>query len=426
MTTRSSLACLPLVLLTLLAGCKKEETAATPVAVEAAVAQVEPITEHIAADAILAPIAQAALSARISAPVKKFYVQRGAHVKAGELLATLENRDLEAAVTDNQGAFDAADAMYETAVKAQAPEDAQKARLDAAQAKANLDLAQSIVASRKRLFAEGAISGRDLDTSQAALVQAQAAYDTAQQHLDAMQQVSHAAALRAAKGQLESARGKYQGAEAELSYSEIRSPIAGVVTDRPLYAGETAAAGAPLMTVMDTSALLARVHLSQTQAQLLKVGDAASVTVPGLTGAIDGKISLVSPALDPGSTTVEVWVRIENPKGRLRPGTAVHVSIAGRTVPRAVVVPTEAIVVAASGKSTVLVVGADGVAHQTTVETGIADAGETQIVSGLSAGQQVVTTGAASLDDGTHVRAVTTAEVSDKADAKPGAGKDDQ
>jgi len=166
--------------------------------------------------------------------------------------------------------------------------------------------------------------------------------------------------------------------------------------------------------------------LSQTQAQLLKVGDAASVTVPGLTGAIDGKISLVSPALDPGSTTVEVWVRIENPKGRLRPGTAVHVSIAGRTVPRAVVVPTEAIVVAASGKSTVLVVGADGVAHQTTVETGIADAGETQIVSGLSAGQQVVTTGAASLDDGTHVRAVTTAEVSDKADAKPGAGKDDQ
>ncbi len=416
---------LSLVVLLLLPGCKKEQAPQTPVAVQAATVQVQPITEHITADAILAPVAQAAIAPKITAPVRKFYVQRGSHVKAGELLATLENRDLEAAVTDNQGAFDAADATYQTAVKAQVPEDYQKAQLDLAQAKANLDLNQSIVASRKQLFAEGAISGRDLDTSQAALVQAQAAYDTAKQHLDSMQQVSREAAIKAAKGQLESVRGKYQGAEADLSYSEIRSPIAGVVTDRPLYAGETAASGAPLITVMDTSALLAKIHLSQPQAQLLKIGDPASVAVPGVEGPVPGKITLVSPALDPGSTTVEVWVRLENPKGQLRPGTAVHVSIAGRTAPKALVVPTESIVVATSGKPTVMVIGSDGVAHQTAVETGIADAGQTQILNGISAGQEVVTTGAASLDDGTHVKVVTS---TDNDDQKPGAGqaKDDQ
>jgi len=405
-----------------LSGCRKEEPAPTPVAVEAATVQLAPITEHITADAILAPIAQAAISPKITAPVKRFYVQRGSHVKAGELLATLENRDLEAAVTDNQGAFDAADAAYQTTVKAQVPEDYQKAQLDLAQAKANLDLAQSVVTSRKQLFAEGAIAGRDLDTSQAALVQAQAAYDTAKKHFDAMQQVSHEAALKAAKGQLESARGKYQGAEADLAYSDIRSPIAGVVTDRPLYAGETAASGAPLITVMDTSALLAKIHLSQPQAQLLKAGDAAAVSVPGLPDPVPGKISLVSPALDPGSTTVEVWVRLENPRGQLRPGTAVHVSLAGRTVSKAHVVPTESIVVATSGKSTVMVIGADGVAHQTPVETGIADAGQTQILTGLSAGQQVVTTGAASLDDGTHVKVVPPTGSDDE---KPAAAKGD-
>jgi multidrug efflux pump subunit AcrA (membrane-fusion protein) len=387
--------------------------------------QVQPITEHITADAILAPVAQAAISPKITAPVRKFYVQRGSHVKAGQLLATIENRDLEAAVTDNQGAFDAADATYQTAVKAQVPEDYQKAQLDLAQAKANLDLNNSIVASRKQLFAEGALSGRDLDTSQAALVQAQAAYDTAKQHLDSMQQVSREAAIKAAKGQLESARGKYQGAEADLSYSEIRSPIAGVVTDRPLYAGETAASGAPLITVMDTSALLAKIHLSQPQAQLLKIGDPATVAVPGLDVPIAGKIALISPALDPGSTTVEVWVRLENPKGQLRPGTAVHVSIAGRTAPKALVLPTESIVVATSGKPTVMVIGSDGVAHQTAVETGITDAGQTQILSGLTAGQRVVTTGAASLDDGTHVKVVSSID-SDDQKAAVAKGDDDQ
>ena len=410
-------------LLAFVSGCsKKESPEQTAVAVQAATAQVQSITEHIVTDAVLAPIAEAAISPKITAPVKKFYVQRGAHVKAGELLATLENRDLEAAVTDNQGSFDAADATYQTSIKATVPEDYQRAQLDLAQAKANLDLNQSIVASRKQLFAQGAISGRDLDTSQATLVQAQAAYDTAKQHLDSMQQVSRAAALQAAKGQLESARGKYQGAEAALSYSEVRSPIAGVVTDRPLFAGETAASGAPLITVMDTSALLAKIHLSQPQAQLLKIGDPASVAVPGLPDPVSGKITLVSPALDPGSTTVEIWVRLENSKGTLRPGTAVHVSIAGRTAPKAIVVPSESIVVASSGKSTVMVIGSDGVAHQTAVETGIADAGLTQILTGLSAGQKVVTTGAASLDDGTHVKVASPGDADDQ---KPAAGQAD-
>jgi multidrug efflux pump subunit AcrA (membrane-fusion protein) len=410
-------------LLAFVSGCsKKESPEQTAVAVQAATAQVQSITEHIVTDAVLAPIAEAAISPKITAPVKKFYVQRGAHVKAGELLATLENRDLEAAVTDNQGSFDAADATYQTSIKATVPEDYQKAQLDLAQAKANLDLNQSIFASRKQLFAQGAISGRDLDTSQAALVQAQAAYDTAKQHLDSMQQVSRAAALQAAKGQLESARGKYQGAEAALSYSEVRSPIAGVVTDRPLFAGETAASGAPLITVMDTSALLAKIHLSQPQAQLLKIGDPASVAVPGLPDPVSGKITLVSPALDPGSTTVEIWVRLENSKGTLRPGTAVQVSIAGHTAPKAIVVPSESIVVASSGKSTVMVIGSDGVAHQTAVETGIADAGLTQILTGLSAGQKVVTTGAASLDDGTHVKVASPGDADDQ---KPAAGQAD-
>lgn len=403
-------------------GCSSKPDAApqTEVSVGAATAHLASITEHVTADAVLAPIAQAAISPKITAPVRKFYVQRGSKVKAGELLATLENRDLQASVTDNQGAFDAADAGYQTAVKAQVPEDFQKAELDVAQTKANLDLNQKIVASRQELFSQGAIPGRDLDTAQAALVQAQAAYDAAAKHLSSMKQVSREAALKAAKGQLESARGRYQVAEADLSYSEIRSPISGVVTDRPLYAGETAAAGTPLVTVMDTSALLAKIHLSQPQAQILKTGDRADVTVPGVEEPVPGRITLISPALDPGSTTVEIWVRIENPKGLFRPGTAVHVSLAGRTDSRALVVPTDSIVLSSAGKKTVMVIGNDSIAHQTEVQTGLADGSDTQIVSGLKSGQQVVTQGAYALDDGTKVKVGTSTEDDDKPSADKG------
>jgi HlyD family secretion protein len=401
--------------LSLVVACEKSEAPPpTEVQVEAAIATTAPITEHITADAVLAPAAQAAIAPKITAPVKTFYVQRGSIVKAGQLLATLENRDLTAAMHDNQGSFEAAQAAYQSTVKAQVPEDAQRAEMDMAQAKANLDLNLEIVKSRKQLFAEGAIAGRDLDTAQAALVQAQGAYDGAEKHLAAMQQVSREAALKNASGQLESAEGKYQAAQAGLSYSEIRSPIAGVVTEKPLNVGETAAAGTPLITVMDTSALLAKVHLPQAQAQLLRVGAEATVLVPGLDqpvqNGITGKVTLVSPALDPGSTTVEVWIRIENSRSKLRPGTAVKVSLSGKSSSRALVIPSQSIVTTAAGKDAVMVVDGSSVAHQTNVETGIADGGNTQILSGLSPGQRVVTAGAYALDDGTHVKVVSSLE----------------
>jgi HlyD family secretion protein len=255
------------------------------------------------------------------------------------------------------------------------------------------------------LFAQGAIPGRDLDTAKAQLVQSQAAFDIAKQHLDSVQGVSNKAALEAAQGNLESAKGKYMGAQAELSYTEIRSPIDGVVTDRPLFAGETAAAGMPVITVMDTSALLAKLHIGQMQAQQLTVGAAATLTVPGVADAVPAKVALISPALDPGSTTVEVWLRVENRKGLLKAGTPVHASITGRTIANALTVPAEAVQTAQDGTSKyVMTIAADSTAHKRPVTLGIQNAADAQVLSGVGAADTVITTGAYGLDENTKVK----------------------
>jgi multidrug resistance efflux pump len=273
---------------------------------------------------------------------------------------------------DNKGSLEAAQATYATTTKAQVPEDTQKAESDLAQAKANLDLNKSIVNSRKQLFAEGAIPGRDLDTAEAALVQAQAAYDAAAKHLESQRSVSREAALKAAQGQLTSAEGRFKGAQAQVDFSEIRSPIDGVVTDRPLFAGETAAAGAPLITVMDTSVLLAKTHIAASLAQQMKVGDTAAVHVPGAAEPVPAKVSMISPALDPGSTTIEVWLKIDNHAGKLKAGAPVKITIQGRSVAQAWKVPDSAIVTAEDGTKSVMVVGSDGAAHRKPVTLGIA------------------------------------------------------
>jgi multidrug efflux pump subunit AcrA (membrane-fusion protein) len=390
--------------LVLAASCKKEAAPETEVTVQAEHPEQGSITEQVLADAVLSPVAQAAVEPKITAPVKKFYVQRGARVKAGELLATLENSDLTAAEMDTKGAYMAAQAAYATSTKAQVPEDSLKAESDFAQAKANLELNQSIVKSRTQLFAEGAIPGRDLDTAQAALVQAQAAYDAAEKHLESVRSVSRAAALEAAQGELTSAKGKYQGAEAQVNYSEIHSPINGVVTDRPLFAGETAAAGAPLITVMDTATLIAKAHIAQSLAQQIKAGNQAQVLVPGVVDPVAATVSLISPALDAGSTTVEVWVRIDNKSGALKVGTPVKVSISGAKVSKVWKIPNSAVLTAEDGSKSVMAVGADGAAHRKLVTLGVTDGKDVRVLGGLAPSDLVITGGAYGLDEGTKVK----------------------
>ncbi len=389
-----------------LAGCKKKAEEAPDVAVAVMVQHPSsgPISEEIAADAVLAPLAQAALSPRISSPIRAEYVQRGAHVRKGQLLLTLEDRDLQGSALDSQGSLAAAEASYATATNATIPEDVQRAELDVTQSKASLDVAARTSADRKRLFEQGALPGRDADVAAAATVQAQAAYDTATKHLASVTKTTRDADAKAAQGQLTSAKGKSMNAEAQVSYASLRSPIDGVVTDRPLFPGETAVAGSSVLTIMDTSALLAKLHIAQASAQQLKLGGAAEITVPGVEDPVEGMVSFISPALDPGSTTVEIWLKLPNAKAAYKVGTPVHVVIKGHAISNALQVPTSALLPAPDGSTNVMLVGADNVAHLRAVKLGIRTQEMVQIVSGLSPEDNVITDGSYGLDDGTKVK----------------------
>lgn len=386
------------------------------------VAPVEKTTiEHtINAQAVLFPHQQAAIVPKISAPVQRFLVKRGSPVHEGQLLAVLENRDLAAAAQDTRGAYDQAQATYETTTAAGLPEEIQKAEADAQTAKQALDAQEKVFESRQQLFDQGALPRKELDQSRVDITQARNQSAIAKKHLDALLAIGKQQELKAAAGQLESAKGKYMGAEAQLSYSEIRSPISGVITDRPLYPGEMAAAGTPLLTVMDISSVIAKAHIPQSDAAALKVGDAGAMTVPGVEKPIEGKVTVVSPALDPNSTTVEVWFEAKNPRHELKPGTSVQLALTAQTVKDALVVPASSLLTAPDGSTTVMVAGSDGRAHQTSVKVGVRNGDDVQIVDGLKDSDRVVTNGAYGLPDKTKIKAE--AAPAEGEGAKPAAG----
>ncbi len=397
-----SLALLPLLIFS---ACSKDSGEKEPaVPVQVVTVKQETIQHTVAAEAILFPLQQAAITPKISAPVKAFYIKRGSSVRQGQLLAVLENSDLAAAAQENKGSYEQAQAAYETTTASDLPQEVQKAQLDAQAAKQLFDAQQKIYNSRQELFRQGAMPRKDLEQAGVDLTNARNQYEIAQQRLDTLTKVGKQQALKSAAGQLESAKGKYLGAAAQLSYSEIRSPIDGVVADRPLYAGEMAAAGTPLLTVMDTSQVIARAHIPQPEAALLKVGDKATVTVPGQENPIEGKITVVSPALDPNSTTVEIWVQIKNSNQLLKPGTSVQVSLLARTIPDAIVIPPAALLTAQDGATSVMQVSTDDHAHQKTVKVGLREGDTVQIIEGLKAGDRVVASGAYGLPDNSKIK----------------------
>jgi len=400
-------------------ACSKKEAESGPeVTVQAAKVEKRSIRQVIRTEAVLYPKNQAAITPKIVAPVKTFYVNRGSRVHEGQLLAVLENRDLAAAETDTKGSYHQAEANYQIETTSALPEEWQKAEYDLKAAKENFDAQQKIYDNRKKLYDEGALPRKDYDQSLVALTQAKSQFEIASMHMTALQSAGKKQQLKSAEGQLTSAKGKYEGAAALLAYSEIRSPINGVVTDRPTYPGETPPPGAPLLTVMDTSSVIAKAHIPQDQAAQLKPGDAATMKA-AIDIEVAGKVTLVSPALDPNSTTVEVWVEAPNTDGRLRPGASVTLEMVARTVNDAVVVPASAVLKTPEGASTVMVIQ-DGKATQTEVETGIRDGNEVQVTKGLNGSETVIVRGAYGLPDKTKVKV---AEAPAGGPEKPGAAK---
>ena len=401
----SSRCLLPVALIFLASGCSQKEPEIVPeVAVQVAPAKTGDIAQVVTSEAVVFPLQQAVVTPKITSTIKSFNVQRGAHVHKGQLLAVLENADLSAAAVQSKGEFEQAEAGYITSTAATLPQQLQKAELDASSAKTALDAQQKMYDSRKILFQQGALPRRDLDAAEVALSQARSQYEQSQKQLDDLRRVGKDQALKSAGAQLSAAKGKMLGAEAQFSYSQIRSPIDGVVTDRPQYPGELATANQPLLTVMNTSHLIAKAHVSQSQAVTLKTGSAATIQIAGAEDSIPAKLTLVSPALDPGSTTIEVWVETSKPPAALKPGMTVQVSIAAATAKNAILVPKTAVFQSPEAGSYVLIAGKDGIAHQKTIQLGLQGATETQITSGVTAGDFIIVSGGYGLPDKTKIK----------------------
>ncbi len=388
----------------LLAGCAKKKEAdapepPTPVQVETV--RKGPIDRVITADAILYPVNQSSPTAKISAPIKRVLVNRGDHVKAGQVLIELETADLAATANESKSLYDQAQAALQTVTGATVVEDKNKAQADLQAAQQVMDAAQKVYDSRVALQKQGALAQRQVDDEKVVLVQAQSAYANAKQHLDTLNSVGQREQIHAAQANVDATKAHFENSTVQVSYGKILSPISGIVSDRPVYPGEMPASGTPLMTIVDTSSVVARANVPVKEAAFIQVGRPATITSPD--GDIAGKVTTVSPAVNPNTTTVEVWIQAPNPEGKLKAGSTVSVAIKAETLQDATLVSSSAILNSDEGGQIVIVITPDNVAHQHKVSVGVRQGINVEIASGVNEGDKVVTVGGLGLDDGAKV-----------------------
>jgi HlyD family secretion protein len=396
------------VLTVFLVGCTHPEEAPPKplVTVKVARAETADVQLTIQAPATIFPREQANISARTTAPILNLKVRKGDNITAGQVLAVLESKDVEAQHAEATANVADAEATLQKTSAGTVPADVERARGQLQSAEAARNQAQKNYDRRKDLFSQGAIPNRDLLATETELSQAKTAYDVAKRTLDLLEQQSGKTDVRIAESRVQQAKARQSLAAAQLQFTELRSPLNGTITEQFMYPGDMAKPDMPVFTVMDLSVAIGRAQVPESDARRIARGQPCIFSTPDQErGSAKGTITIVNQSVDPARRTVEVWCEIPNPQRSLKAGVFGSVTVSVGKAEHAIVLPDSAVQFKeGSSKGTALVVDQQHVAHVREVEATPIPGGKVQIVHGIEAGETVVTEGGYGLPDGAQVK----------------------
>lgn len=309
-------------------------------AVETAPVTTGSISRDVTVSGTVEPIRTLTVNSQMSGALLSVHAEEGSGVRAGQVLARVDAREIAAQVRSAQAAF---------------------------------QVAQGALQRAEQLRDKQVITLAEYERDRAA-------YDAARAQLDQLR--------------------------TRLGYATVRAPASGVVTAKAVEAGDVVGPQTRLFDIADVSTLVVPVRVSEMDVVRLSRGDPARVELDAYPGRVlSGRIRRIFPSADPATRLVPVEVALEGAEARtVRPGFLARISLALGKSDGVMLVPQSALVQSA-GETSVFVVR-DGKAERRAVETGLTSRGQVQIVSGVQAGEAVVTIGTNMVRDGADVRVV--------------------
>ncbi|HSX82097.1 MAG TPA: efflux RND transporter periplasmic adaptor subunit [Candidatus Saccharimonadia bacterium] len=373
-----------------------------------------PATTEFVLPGNIQAIEETALYARVNGYLHERFVDIGAHVRAGQVLAVIETPELDQELAQAYAALAQAEVgVTQTQAKRdQARATYQQARAGLEQARANLTLAQ-VAKDRWNALGErqGAVSRQEVDAKRTAAEVGQANVAAAQATVEATRaSVSVAEAeVAAARTTVAAQQANVQRLTALRSFQQLTAPFDGIITARTVDRGALITAGsssasAPLFRMARAERLRIYVRVPQTWVRALTPGGQARVLVPEFPGrTFLGQVVSTAGALDQASRTLLTEVQLPNDDGSLLPGMFANVKFAIARPEPPLWLPATALILGAGGMQ-VAVVRDDQTVHLQTVEVGHDLGQKVEIVAGLTGTESVIVNGGDGIREGLRVR----------------------
>ena len=399
-----------LVIALLLAGGRRSNAKATnetlvkPTPVTIVIAETGSVAEVARIPMTLNPAKESLLSFKAGGRISRVLVEIGAPVRAGTILAALDEADLENQIKAARAALAVAEASYANLKSGSRPEAIAISRAQLQQAEANLAAQKSNYERIKSLYDDKLVSQQQYEAAYSAYQAALAQVKVAQESLTLAETGPSAETLRAAEAQVQQARVAKEIAEDQRQNLYITAPFGGYVTMVKANVGEMAAPGLPLIGLADLSRFHASGYVGQDLAFRLREGQEVQINVQvgAETTVIPGRIIAVGQAVDQTLRTYQVKVLCSRGNTALKGGmvgeAAVKIRESRTNNP---VIPRDA-VLEENGRPFVYVV-AKGLAVRRDIKTGVDDGSRIEVISGLKPGEQLVVSGQLRLADGAPV-----------------------
>ncbi|MBY4949050.1 efflux RND transporter periplasmic adaptor subunit [Cupriavidus respiraculi] len=296
---------------------------------------------------------QASVKAKVSGEVQQVLVREGEAVRAGQVIVRIDPSEYEAKVAQARGQMLAMRGQYENS--------------------------RQTYERNRTLVDKGFIS--------------KTAFDNYQSNLDV------------AKANLDAAQGGLAVAQKALSDTVVKAPLDGTVAIRAVQPGEKVSPDTRLLDVVDLRTLELEAPVPMADVGRARIGQAVQLDVEG-SGHFEGKLVRINPAVSEGTRSILVYVRVDNPEGRLRAGMFAKGALVLGEQADAIAVPVTA--VRTEGERSFVYVVENGVLAEKAVQTGVRDeeSGMVAIVSGLADGARVVRNNLGTLRVGSQVRLV--------------------
>lgn len=332
-------------------------------------------------------VTEAPILARATGYIRKRYVDIGDRVKAGQMVAEVEAPELDQQILQANAAID------------QVKSSVQQAEAATQQGRANENLARLTAGRISNLLNLGVVSKQENDT-------AQAQYAAQQANVQALQQA--AAAMRSS---VAAAAANLARLHQMKTYQTVRAPFDGVITVRNVDSGALVNEGSTLLfRIAQTGALRTYVNLPQSEAESVKVGQRANISIAELPGRkFAGVVTRTSNALDPATRTLLTEVQVQNGDAALMPGMFAQVDLAVTRKHPLLLIPGDTLVVRSDGPQ-VAVVRPDATVHFTRIQLGRDYGDRLEVISGLEEGQRLAVNPSDEVREGVKVNAVAAPE----------------